>query len=203
MQKKADPNVQTKEGVPLTVAIDAGHTATILHLLEAGANPNAYVDQNYSKVITPLNEAIRKGELDIVKLLLQFGANPNMGYSCLAETTSPLLTAVRNKIGIRMRDNDKPIVASLLRHGAYPYEVNGINVLSVMKQEYFDKYSIPEEKNRIAYKKIARVFVQYAGVKRALSGEFIDQQKRLPAEIIAMIMPFVGINLASELEANT
>ncbi|MGB8468477.1 MAG: hypothetical protein WCE21_05785 [Candidatus Babeliales bacterium] len=167
-------------------------------LLEKKANPN--VQGCVGNV--PLAEAINANNREAVIMLLKAGANPNVVHKSIFKTTTPLIKTIDLGMIILFNSEKSSLVAALLRYGADPLINNSVgqNALAIMKENYTD---IQPQKRHAEYKKIARVFVQYAGVKRALSGEFIDQQMRLPAEIIAMIMPFVGINLASELEANT
>jgi ankyrin repeat protein len=69
----ADPNTQSGEQTPLTMAIPDGHLDTVKLLIEHGAN----VNQKGADATAPLLFAA-PSHPDIVRLLLQHGANVNV-----------------------------------------------------------------------------------------------------------------------------
>lgn len=70
-------------------ACSFGHSEVVSILLEAGANPNAVDNWNY----TPLHEAVSKGKIDVCLALLQHGANAELRNS---ENKTPLDLADAN-----------------------------------------------------------------------------------------------------------
>lgn len=108
-------NVDATDGkgcTPLYYAAKSGRLEIVVGLLQASANPNGvYRNPNGANIKHPLHAAIVGGHTEIVEALLQAGSTaPPLGN----ETCLHLVA----------KDGKGDIMTLLLRHGAYPNDVN-------------------------------------------------------------------------------
>ena len=80
MNASADPDIQRIGGeTPLYIAIQKKYLKIVTLLLEAKANPDLQVDDEYGT--TPLISATVNNRIQVVQLLLANGADPNLQHS--------------------------------------------------------------------------------------------------------------------------
>ena len=76
VEARANPNIATVRGRPISLAVAGGHLEIASLLIDAGADMSARPKNMAGIAFSPLTMAVRGGHTEIVRLLVDSGAYP-------------------------------------------------------------------------------------------------------------------------------